>query len=142
MSCKDKCGFSACGCLGIVISIVFAAIIAVLFAFGLIPFIVTVTWIAFGLAVLALIILIIGIYSAALCPHNALQKCICRNAICLLAAIIGTIISAIAALAIVLIPIFISVIILVAIGAFFFALMMIGLIAFISCIVCRLCSIG
>lgn len=142
MSWNEKCGFSACSCLGIVISIIFATVIAVLFAFGLIPLIFIGIWIALGLAVLFLILLVIGIYSAATCPHNLLQRCICKNALCLLVAIIGTIITAIVALSIILIPVLISSIIIIAILAFFFSLMIIGLVAFIGCLICKLCSIS
>ena len=136
--CDDNCSFNAFSGLGIVISVMFGAIIAILFAFDFIPGIVTSTWIAFGLGVLSLVILVIGVFLAAVTGPNALSKCLSRNTTCFLIGIIGTIISSLAALSIVLDTTFISVIILVAIGAFFFSLMIIGLIALINCIVCKL----
>lgn len=140
MNCNKKCGFNACGCLGIVLSIVFGAIIGLLFAFDHIPFIVISTWIAFGLGILSLIILVVGVFLAVIHQTLPLQKCLCQNTKCLLAGIIGTIISALAALSIVLTNEFISVIVLVSIEAFFFAMMILNLIGFINCIVCRMCS--
>lgn len=138
MGRNDNCGFNACGFAGIVISIVFGAIIGVLFAFGYIPAIVTSTWIAFGLAILTLIFLVSGVLLSGVSEQpNALSRCLYKNTTCLLAGIIGTIISTLAALSIVLNPAFVSVITLVAIGAFFFSLMIIALIGFINCIVCQ-----
>jgi len=142
MSCNNKCDFSSCSCIGILISVIFGAIVGVLFAFGFIPFIQVATWIAFGLGVLFLILLILGVYLSAVTGSNPLSRCLCKNTSCLLAGIFGTIIATIAALSIVLTPVFISVITLVAIGAFFFSLMVIGIIGFINCIVCRMCSIN
>lgn len=139
MNC-NRCGFTACSCIGIIISIIFSVIIGLLFAFGFIPGIVISTWIAFGLSILTLIFLMLLVLTNAAKPSEALKKCLCNNTACLLTGIFGTIISSLAALSIVLTPEFISVIVLVAIGAFFFMLMIIGLIAIISCIVCNFCS--
>lgn len=142
MSCENDCGFSACGFLGVVLSVVSGAIIGILFAFGFIPFIIISTWIAFGLAVLFLIFLVSGVFLSATKKNHLISRCLCKNGICLLVGTIGTIgtiISALAALSIVLTAEFISVITLVAIGAFFFALMIIAFISLISCILCKLC---
>ncbi|HAN21651.1 MAG TPA: hypothetical protein DCP51_08280 [Clostridiales bacterium] len=140
MSCNEKCGFSACSCLGVVISLIFGTLVAVLFALNLIPLINTVVWIVFGLAVLILLLLVLGVFLGAVTLSGALRKCLCKNALCLLTGVIGTIISAIVALSIVLNPALILVVIFTGILAFFFALMTIGLIAFIKCIICMLCS--
>jgi len=138
--CHHKCRFTACSCLGVGISILVGAVVGVLFAFGLIPFITTIVWVVFGLAVLTLIFLVAGIFLSATgcCKSEALQKCTIRNTPCLLAGIIGTIISAIIALSIVLTPALIVVIVFIAILGFFFSLMIIGLIAYLSCITCEL----
>jgi len=139
--CSNKnCGFTACGCVGLIISIVFGALIAVLYSFGLIPNLIIAAWIAFGLAVLTLIFLVSGVFLAAVSSSRALRKCLYRNATCLLAGIIGTIIATIAVLLIDIIPATIAVLIVVSIAAFFFALMIIGLIALIQCIVCEIRS--
>lgn len=141
MSCNSsRCRFNACSCCGILISVIIAAIVAVLFAFYLIPFIEVIVFIALGLAVLTFIILIIGIFLTAVTLSIPLQKCVCKNALCMLVGIIGTIILAIIALAFPLIPSLVFSIIVIALGAFFFALMIIGLLVFVVCLLCKLCS--
>ena len=139
MSCNG-CSLKACSCIGVILSIIFGAAIGVLFAFRYIPAIVVSAWIAFGLGVLTLILLTIGVFFAGISMPNVLSKCLCLNGTCLLVGSIGTIIMALAALSISLTPAFISIIVLVALGAFFFALMLISLIATISCIICKACT--
>lgn len=137
MKCRN-CNFTACSCTGVLICILFGAAIGILFAYNFIPGIVTATWIAFAMGVLTLIFLMATIVSTALNPSRALTRCLSKNTTCLLVGTFGTIISSLAALSIVLTPIFISIITLVAIGAFFFALSVIGIIAILSCIVCEM----
>lgn len=141
MNCNrnEKCGFSSCSCLSIVISIVFGAIVGIAYAYRIIPCILVSVWIAFILGILALILLAVSVFIAAVTAPNALSKCLCGNAACLLAGIFGTIISALIVLSIVLNHTCILAVTLVAIGAFFFSLLVIGLIAYIYCIVCRMC---
>lgn len=134
---KDKCGSTGCGILGVVLSIIFGVVIGLLFSLGFIPFIVTAAWISFGLSVFILGFLLIYVLVAGITKCNALIKCLSNNTTCLLVGIIGTLISSIAALAIVLSTEFISVAVLVGIGAFFFALMLTGLIGFINCVLCN-----
>ncbi len=139
--CNGKgCGFQACGCLGILISIVIGAIVGVLFAFGFIPFIVVSVWIAFGIAAVVLILLIAGLYLASAHSCSPLSKCLCQNGICLMVGAIGTLITALAALSIVLTPGSILVAALIALGALFFALTILSLISFIVCLVKKLCN--
>ncbi|MPN25107.1 hypothetical protein SDC9_172514 [bioreactor metagenome] len=139
MSCSGGCKFSACSCLGVVISIIFGAVIGVLFAFDLIPFITTALWIVFGLGVLALIFLLIAVLVGAATGSPALSKCLCSNALCLLVGTIGTIVSSVIALSFVLEATSIFAAAIVAIVAFFLAFMLIGLIAMIACIASELC---
>jgi hypothetical protein len=136
MSC-DKKGFDACGSIGLVVSIVFGALIGVLFNLGLIPFIVTTVWIVFGLAVLALILLVWGVYLASVSPPGVLRICVDRKGLCLLAGIIGTLIFSIVALSITLTTT-ILITIIIAILAFFFALMLLAIIALLRCIIVNL----
>lgn len=140
MGCNEKCSFNACSCTGILISIVIGAIFGLLYAFGLLPGIVVAAWIAFGLAVLAITGLVAGVFVAAVHPVSPLSKCLCKNTTCLLAGIIGTILTTLVLLSVALSPGFLAVIILVAIAAFFFTLMTIGIIKFIQCIVHKLCT--
>ncbi|HOJ48593.1 MAG TPA: hypothetical protein PLD48_06985 [Bacillota bacterium] len=136
MSCKKN--FDACGSIGILISIVFGALIAVLFNLGLITFLNIAVWIVFGLSVLFLILLVAGVYLSAVSIPGVLRYCVSKNGLCLLAATIGTLISAIVALSIVLNPASILITIFIAVFAFFFALMIIALIALLRCIITNL----
>jgi len=140
MCTRRNCCCNACSCIGIIISILLATIVGVLFAFGLIPAIVVSAWIAFGIGVFVLIVLIAGLYLAAVNPRSALSKCLCQNAICMLIGSIGTIVTALAGLSILLI-ICIPVIVLVAVGAFFLSLLLQSLICFIICLVKKMCSV-
>jgi len=132
-----KARHSACGIIAVPIAIVVGIIIGILFAFGFIPGIVTATWIAFGIGVLSLIILVTAILVAVSADSCILFTCLMQNICCLLAGIWGTIISALAGLSIVLTP-SILVAILVGIGAFFLSLLITSLILFILCIVGKL----
>lgn len=141
MACNNgRCGSSACSCFGIIISILVGAAVGILFAFDLIPNIVTVMWIIFGIAAAALLFYVLGVILGAVTAPNALSRCLCSNNTCLLVGIIGTLVSAIVALSITLDFTLIAVITVVAIVAFFFTLMVIGIISLLSCITCRVCS--
>ena len=134
---SGKHPFSACGCFGAVVSVVAGAVIGILFAFGLIPLVFQAIIAALGLAVLALVFLLVCVLLAAMTPPNLLSKCLCKNIVCLLVSVFGTILAALSALSVVLLPVFIAVIGLVAVTGFFFTLMIIELIAFIFCIMRR-----
>jgi len=126
--------FSICGCFGVIVSVVVGALVGIVFAFGLIPLVGASILAAFGLAVLALVFLLVCVLLSAMTPPNVLSKCLCKNIVCLLVSIFGTIFATLSALSVVLLPIFIAVIGLIAVTAFFFTLMIIELIAFIYCI--------
>ena len=139
MGCDNKfCG--VCGSISIVISAILGAIVGVLFAFDLIPFIGTTAWIALGLGVLTLVILVGTVLAANTRECSTLSKCLCSNGASLLAGAVGTIVTTTVALSTVLDSALVAVIILVAIAAFFFALMLIGLTSLISCFLCKQCS--
>lgn len=140
MGCKESCSFSACGCISVAVSIVFAVIAGVMFSFGNIPNIVTAVWISFGLAVLFLILLVAGCFIAANKKSSLLAPCACSSGGCLLAGIIGTIVTALTALSITLNIEAISIIVLISLGAFFTALMIIAATVFIICIINELCN--
>ncbi|NCA67894.1 MAG: hypothetical protein EOM87_07525 [Clostridia bacterium] len=108
----------------------------VLFAFGLIPFIQIAVWIAFGLSVLTLILLVVGVLLGAVTAPGILSKCLCNNLVCLLVGIFGTLLVSLAALSIVLTPAFVLVTALVALGAAFFTILIISIICFIACFLC------
>lgn len=121
MNCRKRCSIG-CICTSLAISVIFAAITGILFFFRLIPNMSTAVWIAFGFGVLNLVLLFIGLFRGAACPCGILSRCLCAHSSCLLAGSFGTIITALAALSIVLAPAVISITILVSIGAFFTAL--------------------
>ena len=132
--CNERNNNCACGFLPILYSVVFAAAIGVLFSLGLIPFIEIATWITLCLSVILLVLLLIFLYNNAGYSCSITSWCLRRSKRHLLAGIIGSLIASIAALSIVLTPIFLSVVILVAIGAFFFMLMITGIINFTRCL--------
>lgn len=128
-------------CIGVLISIVVAIIVGVLFALNNIPLITTAAWIAFGLSVLSLIFLILGAFISALTLPNSLSMCLCKHVVGLLVGIIGTLVFTIIALSIVLCPLVISNVIIVALGTLFFTFLLIELISFIVCIICKSCCV-
>lgn len=135
MDCNNENTISICSFFGVITSILVGAIVGVLYALCFIPSITIAVWIAFGLGVLTLIFLVTGVFLAAVCQSCSLIRCLCRNSSYLLVGIIGTIISAIAALSIFLNHFCIPAIIVIALGAFFFTLMIFGLINFITCVI-------
>jgi len=138
MDCCNENSINICSFFGVLVSVLTGVFVGVLFALGFIPLINIAVWIALGLGVLVLILLVISVFLTTYIESYTLTKCLCIYTTFLLVGIIGTIISAIAALSIILIPLCIPSIALVAIGAFFFSLMLFGLVSFISCIVNRI----
>lgn len=134
-NCDNTC--SPCGAVGVVISIILAAVTGIVFANGLLPTITTAVWIAFGLAVFSLATLIAGGYLSSL---TRCAKCICKNGTCLLVGAVGTIVAAIIALSITIAVTSTAVIVLIALGAFFFFLMLIALASYIYCLVKNSCK--
>ncbi len=131
-SCTS-CSCGGCATIGTVVGIIFGAIVGVLFALGLIPFITTAVWIVFGIAA-AVLLYVMGIVLLSSCDSSCnLCCCLKKYLNCLLVGAIGTIISALAALAITLVTTTLLIEILIAIGAFFFAFMLASLILFITC---------
>lgn len=141
MDCRKTCSIG-CSCVSLVISAILAAVIGVLFFFKWIPNIAVVTWIAFGLGVLTLLILFFTLLYAAAHPCSALPGCLCRHGKCLLLGSAGTIVSTLATIAIALSLRSIFAVFFVAIGAFFTVLMLLALISLILCVLCALCGAG
>lgn len=133
MFCNNNCMF-----FGIIISIIIGAVVGVLFALGLIPFIGTVAWIFFGISLLILTLYIWGLVIGVINCPNAITKCLDCNSIMLITGIIGTLITSIIAISISLIPALIVVIAIVAIMTFFFSIMIISLICYLLCVVDKL----
>ncbi len=124
-------------CLGLILGVIFGALVGVLFAFRYIPGIVTGLWIAFGIAVLALILLFAGAYLTEVNTTVSLSKCLYKHMRCLLTGIFGTILSTIVLLSSALTPSLIIFPILVSVAAMFFMLLIVELITFICCFIYR-----
>ncbi len=139
MDCERICGNRCSICIEVLIAVVAATVVGLLFGFGLIPNIVTVLWIVFGFAVLNLIFLVVGLYGASLVGRSLIGRCLCCNGVILLVSIIATIILTIIALSISLAVPAIWLIVLVAVGAFFAALMAIEFISLLVCLINGLC---
>lgn len=123
-----------CDCvLGVIISLFLGVIIGVLFYFSLIPTITTALWIAFGLAALALVLIVgISIFGT--------PKCVCGNGKCLLAGIIGTLVTATISLSLTLTATSVIYAIIVGLTGFFFSLLLISFIYLISCLIEAHCN--
>ena len=139
MDCERTCGNPCNICIEVLIAVVAATVVGLLFGFGLIPNIVTALWVVFGFAVLNLIFLVAGLYEAALVRRSLLGSCLCCNSTILLVAILATLVLAIVALSISLTATTIGIIVLIAVGAFFAALMAIEFVALIVCLINGLC---
>jgi hypothetical protein len=129
MGCYKQC--SACLLIGITLSIIFGVIVGILFFFGYVPLIETAVWIAFGIAAFALAILLI---SAIFSNREKVYKCLRANAGALLTGIIGTLITAIAALSIILTPGSVLIAILIGLGAIFLGVTLTALVCLILCL--------
>jgi len=129
--CKNDCG-----CLiSLVISSILGAIVGfIAFTTGIIG-ITTVIWIAFGLAVGALVLLAI----LSVVTSGKEQRCICNNGTCLAIGAIGTIIAAIIALAITITTGVIATAVLIGLGVLFLGLTLFGLLSLILCLVDAAC---
>ncbi len=132
---NNGCVCGGCATTGTVLGIIFGIIVGALFAFGYTPLIVTGIWIVFGLAA-AVLLYIMGVILLSSCDSCCkLYYCLCRNIKCLLVGAIGTLISTLAALSIVLLISVTAMVVLIAVGAFFFVFMITGLVYFIRCVV-------
>jgi hypothetical protein len=129
MGCYKQC--SACLLIGITLSIIFGVIVGILFFIGYVPLIETAVWIAFGIAAFALAILLI---SAIFSNREKVYKCLRANAGALLTGIIGTLITAIAALSIILTPGSVLIAILIGLGAIFLGVTLTALVCLILCL--------
>ncbi len=136
MDCNQNCSKgSLCACL--IISLIVGIVVGVLFFFGFIPVIVA-TWIVLGLAVLNLIFLVYGAFSASVRERSGLSKCLCKQGVCFLVSIISTIVLSIIVLSATVVA---GVIFSIIIGllAFSAVLMLCQMISLIKCVICRLC---
>lgn len=140
MGCK-KCGPSIYDIAGIVIAIAIATIVAIFFAQGAIPGLFIFPIIAlivsfivlFDLIVVSSVVAIIG----KKCGDN--DRCICCNGQGLLIGTIGTFVSSIAALTSGLLTTLIAAVIFIGLTVFFFTIMILKILSWISCVISEKC---
>lgn len=133
---NKSCVCGGCKLVGTIVGIIVGVIIGILFALGYTPLIVTGIWIAFSLASFVLLY-ILGTLFLGSCSGSCgiIMGCIRRNLGCLLTGSIGTVLTSLAALSIVLDIAVNSIVLLVGLGAFFFTFLIVGIISFIKCAV-------
>ena len=135
-SCK-KCDLRTCNWLAIVASLFVGILVGYFFSLGLVPSILAVTArIALRLAVLTIGFVLAGLCLSALWYPNQLRACFGGGLACLLIGAFGTVVAALIILSIALSPASIFSIIIVGLGAFFLALMIISLVYLIKCLIC------
>lgn len=125
-------------CLALFLSLIAGIGAGLLFYFGYLPSVTVGTWIAFGFAAVVLLALTIILVSGAMRPP-IVHDCLCRYGFCLLSGAVGTLVTTIITLSIALATNVIGAII-VAIGAFFFTLMLLSVIGFLACMLCNHCG--
>lgn len=128
----------ACGAFcfaAILAGIIFGAIVGVLFASELIPDMSVALFTALGLSGLGFILVFVSAIVSGCAACCALGKCLRRHISCLFAGIFGTLLFSVVLFSIVLNPLSLTVQVLVAIFAFFFAFLVTELIGFISCLI-------
>ncbi len=120
-----------CNCIiRAIIGAIIGIIIGILYYLAFIPSIIVAIWIAFGISILSLIILaIISVFG-----REKTERCVCKNGKCFTISIIGTIVTSIAALGITLATGVISRAILIGLGGFFFAFLLVNLTEFLICL--------
>lgn len=133
---NKSCICGGCKLVGTIVGIIVGVIIGIMFALGYTPLIVTGIWIAFSLASFVLLY-ILGTLFLGSCSGSCgiIMGCIRRNMGCLLTGSIGTILTSLAALSIVLDIAVNSIVLLVGLGTFFFTFLIVGIISFIKCAV-------
>lgn len=121
-----------CNCL---IAAIISAILGIIIGFisfgTVIPGIVTVIWVAFGIGIGALVLTFI----AGLNSYGREERCICKHGKCIAIAAVGTIIASIIALAITITTGVVLISILLGLGTFFLALTIFSVLEYILCLV-------
>lgn len=133
----NRGNFSSRCRMGVVLGIIVGVIAGILFSNHLLTAITTGIWIAFGLGVLALLILSAFVLVAKYNPTTVLTRCLCSNIICLLVGIFGTIAASLVALSVSLLPDCLTVAVIIGILTFFLVMLFISLSSLLLCFVCN-----
>ncbi len=133
---SKSCVCGGCKLVGTIVGIIVGVIIGIIFALGYTPLIVTGIWIAFSLAAFVLIYVLGALFTGSCNGScNSVMGCLRRNLGCLLTGAVGTLLTSLAALSIVLDIAATPIILLIGLGAFFFTFLVVGIISFIRCAV-------
>jgi hypothetical protein len=139
-SCNKKCNFNSCSCLAIAAALLIGAAVGALFYFGFLPGIVPdVAQIAIRLGILTIAYILLAQLFSSLYLPNPVRDCLCCGIAPRLVGAFGTVILGIAILSVALTPGNLIFAALVGLGAAFLALLIIALISFINCVLCRMC---
>ena len=135
------CGFSRIFGLiaAIFVSILIGVSAALLFVFTFLPLIMWIAGFMLAFALIMLILLVVGFFSAASSGWDALAKCLACYAGGILTGIIGIIVSALIFIAYGGLPFFILSAISVGFLFFFFSFLWLNLFFFIRCMIYRFC---
>ena len=130
--CECRCGRCI---IPTIIGIVFGIITGVLVNTGVITNFLPIAWIAFGIGLLAIVLLIL----IALFSEDEATECVCENGKCLAIGAIGTVFLAIVILAVSAITIGVAAAVLFGILGFFFIFTWVSLLQLLLCLVEAAC---
>ena len=137
----QKNGITICEVIGIFLAIIAGVAVGILFAAELIPAIASFIIIALVASAVSLLILVGSLFTANIIKgSNCFYRCICKFARFVLVGSVGTLLAATTAITAGLVVTAIASIILVALSAFFFVLMIVAIICLISCIIQQTCT--
>ena len=130
--CECRCGMCI---IPTIIGIVFGIITGVLVNTGVITNFLPIAWIAFGIGLLAIVLLIL----IALFSEDEATECVCENGKCLAIGAIGTVFLAIVILAVSAITTGVAAAVLFGILGFFFIFTWVSLLQLLLCLVEAAC---
>lgn len=123
----------------LILSILIGIGLAVVYSFGFIVQTAVLLWVSFGFATTVLFTILFILTMLTDERGSPMKKCLCRYGGCMLAGVFGTIVSAIAGLAITLVPTgAVSIVIFFLIGTFL-TLTLVSLLQFICCTLREIC---
>ncbi len=129
-----------CNIWVVIASIILGVAVGTLFYLGLIPITLNFIRIAFGMSIVGMAILlgtiIVGIFGR---ECNPFKRCICKYGKCLLIGIIGTFLATTISTIIGVTVVSIAATIFVGLSALFFILMLVQIIALITCLINSIC---
>lgn len=121
---------------GIIVSLIFGIITAVLFSLGITELIMNSIWVSLGFAAISLIyIMTLAVISNIADKFSSLRHCLFKNIKCLTISIFGCIISSVVLVSLTLNIASIITTIIVGLSAFFFMLLIFSMISLIKCLI-------